>query len=222
MTSWDVCWDVTIPPDDPVQGGTERCVELPLALEVARVDQPGWVLDAGCGLNHGIAVLPTVRASVVHVTQAIHSEALRPRGDRISYVSADLRDLRIFRDGAFDRGVCVSTLEHIGMDNRTYGAAHEADPQAWHAAVCELKRVVAGPLLVTVPYWEPTTESPVPETGGRWQYFTRAHLCWFHVVGWEPQTRIYSRTSLGWISGYVPPHSTACNGRVWTVCAMRL
>jgi SAM-dependent methyltransferase len=71
-------------------------------------------------------------------------------------VVADVRELP-FDDGAFDRVLCVSTLEHVGRDNRLYGAAAEADPGGIAAALEELRRVLApdGRLVVTVPCGEP-------------------------------------------------------------------
>jgi ubiquinone/menaquinone biosynthesis C-methylase UbiE len=77
----------------------------------------------------------------------------------ISYVYGDLRNLP-FRDGIYDTIICISTLEHVGMDNSRYGAEPtvRSDPaSALHDAVAELKRVLAhgGALLVTVPYGQP-------------------------------------------------------------------
>lgn len=135
-----------------ITGDNERCIEVPLALEVLRLTEPGWVLDAGCALNGHLYVTAAPQSHVVHITQAIGSEKLRAEGrEPISYISADLRDLRIIADGAFDRAVCVSTLEHIGMDNRTYGGTLENDPDSAFEAFRELLRVTHGPILVTVP-----------------------------------------------------------------------
>jgi SAM-dependent methyltransferase len=57
----------------------------------------------------------------------------------------------------FDTVACLSTLEHIGMDNAVYGVeeSRAPDPDAeLERAVAELRRVLApgGLLLVTVPY----------------------------------------------------------------------
>jgi len=50
--------------------------------------------------------------------------------------------------------VCISTLEHVGMDNLRYGGALETDPASAVRAVGELLRVIVagGELLLTVPY----------------------------------------------------------------------
>jgi len=72
--------------------------------------------------------------------------------DRFAYSFGDLRAMP-FRDGAFSRVVCVSTLEHVAMDTTRFGApVREGDDAS--AAVAELLRVLApgGTLLATVPY----------------------------------------------------------------------
>jgi len=136
-------------------GFSERVVELPLALAVAQLDAPGNVLDAGAALNlPGLRQLlgpPTAR--LTHFTLSSDAEPLLPASDRVSYQFGDLRATD-FRDGAFDRIVCISTLEHVGMDNRIYGGPAEAQPETCRAAVEELLRILApdGRLLITVPY----------------------------------------------------------------------
>jgi SAM-dependent methyltransferase len=77
----------------------------------------------------------------------------------VSYVFADLRSLPI-RDGAYDRVLSISTLEHVGLDLDHFGAAAELaeDPQREAlAAAGELRRVVraGGEVLLTVPVGAP-------------------------------------------------------------------
>jgi SAM-dependent methyltransferase len=88
------------------------------------------------------------------VTLAPEFESFPDRG--VSYLYADLRALP-YRDDYFDTVVCISTLDHVGMDNSDYGveASPAEDPQQeTRKALAELERVVApeGALLVTVPY----------------------------------------------------------------------
>src|SRR3954452_702969 len=58
------------------------------------------------------------------VTLAPEAAAYWSRG--ISYVYGDLRDLP-YRDGYFDTVVCISAVEHVGMDNSVYG---DSSPRA--------------------------------------------------------------------------------------------
>jgi SAM-dependent methyltransferase len=114
------------------------------------------MLDAGSALNHDHVLdrlLPRVEALHI-VTLVPEKRAFTERG--VSYVYEDLRKLP-YRDGYFDAVACVSTLEHVGMDNRLYRSdlppAADPQPEA-DRALAELTRVltVGGRLFVTVPY----------------------------------------------------------------------
>ncbi len=146
----------SLPTERFAAGLDERVLEIPLALGTARLQEPGEVLDAGSALNLPLvrALVGRPRARVTHFTQSDAAEPHLP-GDEDRYVRAfgDLRRLE-FPDAAFDRVVCVSTLEHVGMDNDRYGAATEQAPDTASDAVAELVRVLApgGELLITVPY----------------------------------------------------------------------
>jgi O-antigen chain-terminating methyltransferase len=71
-------------------------------------------------------------------------------------VAADIRELP-FEDSSFDVVFCISTLEHIGRDNRAYGLGADTDPAGVPRALGELGRVLVagGRLLITVPCGEP-------------------------------------------------------------------
>jgi SAM-dependent methyltransferase len=71
-------------------------------------------------------------------------------------VRADARNLP-FPDGAFDVAFCISTLEHVGFDNRRYGYEEKPDEGGMESALTELRRVLTrdGRLLVSVPCGEP-------------------------------------------------------------------
>jgi SAM-dependent methyltransferase len=140
-------------PDGYGIGLDERCVEYPWLF----AHQPGGlVLDAGSTLNQRFILdrlLPRIAA--LHVATLAYEGIAYPERD-VSYVFADLRDLP-FRDGVFDTVVCISTLEHVGMDNTSYaaGATASGDPVRDRLkAAGELRRVTkpGGRLLITVPY----------------------------------------------------------------------
>jgi SAM-dependent methyltransferase len=70
-------------------------------------------------------------------------------------VVADVRELP-FGDGIFELAFCISTLEHVGLDNAVYGIEGERDAAGPQRALRELHRVLArnGRVLVTVPCGE--------------------------------------------------------------------
>jgi SAM-dependent methyltransferase len=173
IRSGTVHWDAPLGKKlGKLAGMDERVVELPLAWEVLAPDTPGRALDAGCALNLGYLKdeLRGSAVSVTHFTQSGDQETPWFDGGRSSYVFGDLRSLP-FKRGHFDRVLCISTLEHVGMDNTRYGAEAENDPASYAAAVNELFRVTApgGTLLVTFPYG-------VERAHGWFQVFGRKHL----------------------------------------------
>src|ERR671939_693578 len=130
-------------------GTDERLIEIPWAL--ARVRPGDRVLDVGTA-NAEPAYLAALLARASEIVGVDLVEADVPG---IRTVVADVRDLP-FEDGVFDLALCVSTLEHVGRDNRVYGADEERDPHGADAALEELRRVLApdGRLVVTVPTGE--------------------------------------------------------------------
>ena len=137
-------------------GLDERVVEYPWLVSRGL---RGRTLDAGSVLNHR-GILTRVRPLLdeLHIVTLVPERRSYPKLG-VSYAYADLRDLP-YPDGRFDTVVCVSTLEHVGMDNSGYGSgtARSEDPRREvESAVRELRRVVApgGRLLVTVPFGDP-------------------------------------------------------------------
>ena len=132
-------------------GTDERLIEIPWS--VARVRAGEWVLDVGTAHAepaYAAALLNRAAAEVIGV------DLVDAKVPGIPMVVADVRDLP-FGDEAFDLALCLSTLEHVGRDNRVYGAGAEADPEGIAAALEELRRVLKtdGRLVVTVPCGEP-------------------------------------------------------------------
>jgi SAM-dependent methyltransferase len=134
-------------------GFDERVVEYPWLFSRGL---SGRVLDAGSVLNHQHLVerlLPAVEELTI-VTLAPEPASHTSLG--VSYLYGDLRSLPL-RDGWFDEVVCLSTLEHVGMDNALYGATSQRseDPRAEAAqALRELLRVVrpGGRVHLSVPF----------------------------------------------------------------------
>lgn len=138
----------------------ERCVEYPWCLANLPTDAKR-VLDAGSVFNTELVLASwPFRQKVLHIlTLAPENTAFWRRG--ISYIYGDLREIPI-RDGYYDAVVCLSTLEHIGMDNTPYthggrsarGNEPEFRRNDFIIAMRELVRVLrpGGVLLCSVPY----------------------------------------------------------------------
>ena len=140
-------------------GIDERVVEYPWALHRLRdrwiPDTP--ILDAGSVLNHPriLAHCRRERFRPISIV-TLHYEGHAEVSDDIRYEFADLRQLP-YRDGWFSSVVCLSTLEHVGMDNRMYGDASGASSSPAREtlrALEELRRVtrMGGVLLLSVPF----------------------------------------------------------------------
>lgn len=169
-------------------------VEIPWLL----AQRPsGRVLDAGSSLNHAefLDRLEPLLDELHIVTLAYEGVAYPGRG--VSYAFSDLRALP-YRDGYFETVISISTLEHVGMDNRAYaeGAATAADPaRETDAAVRELARVLRsrGRLLVTVPYGQ-------REDHGRFRQFDRADVERLLEAAQprDAETAVYRYSQGGW------------------------
>ena len=151
-------------------------------------------MDAGSALNHAHILdraLPCIDELHV-VTLEPEDRAFTER--RVSYVYSDLRDLP-YKDGYFDTVVCLSTLEHVGMENVRYGVADPPsdDPVREMArAITELARVSAGALLLSVPYGR-------REDHGWFRQFDRADLGeLLNAVGGLPSVTVFRYSLDGW------------------------
>jgi hypothetical protein len=139
----------------------ERVVEYPWAL--ARLGPgPGSLLDAGAALNHGFLMRQPALAQrrvVVYTLGPSRYERVFVRPN-VSYIYGDLRET-ILRDHCFDDVACISTIEHIGMDNTQFytgdGRFRERRERDYLAVIRELRRVLrpGGRLLLTVPFGRP-------------------------------------------------------------------
>lgn len=136
-------------------GMDERIVEYPWVL--SRLGNgPSRLLDAGSTLNFAwVASAAPLRRKSVVVCDLAAEPTLADAG--YSYVSGDLRSTA-FDSASFDAIVCISTLEHVGMDNTEFYTVdarfRESEVVAYRDAVSEFRRLLApgGRLFVTVPY----------------------------------------------------------------------
>lgn len=134
-----------------------RVIEIPWCAARLRAPSVRRILDAGSSLNYQVVVSspPLVGKELMITTLAPERRCYWSLG--VSYLFGDLRNL-ILRSDSMDAVCCISTIEHIGMDNERY--AHEAESarrgssREFLDAVAELKRVIRphGVLLITFPF----------------------------------------------------------------------
>jgi hypothetical protein len=127
--------------------GDERPIEIPWCLSRYRPDER--LLDVGYAFAEPAYLAALTRLGADELVGVDLAQAEVPG---LRSVIADGRALP-FRDGEFDVAICISTLEHIGRDNRVYGGEATYDPNGPAAALSELRRV-AGRLLLSVPTGE--------------------------------------------------------------------
>ncbi|PWT93231.1 MAG: methylase [Blastocatellia bacterium] len=134
-----------------------RLIEIPWVLARFRKLNSERFLDAGSAMNYDFVLTSPALENkrVTIITLAPEGSAFWQLG--VSYVFGDLRDLD-FRDNRFDAVACISTIEHIGMDNTMYAddvaLARRSNPNEFVQAVEELRRVLkpTGSLYITFPY----------------------------------------------------------------------
>ena len=136
-------------------GFDERCIEYPWLL--ARLQpRPERILDAGSALNHAFILEHALfrEKKLTILTLAPEQTCFWQKG--ISYIYDDLCAIPT-QKAYYDTIVCISTLEHIGCDNRLYTndqAHREHRPERLVLAMQELCRVLksGGSLFLTVPF----------------------------------------------------------------------
>jgi SAM-dependent methyltransferase len=133
----------------------ERVVEYPW-LSSRSEDWGVRVVDAGSTLNYpDLLAHPRLRDRAVVVYNL--QQGWRATDHRVAYVTGDLRRIAI-RDDSVDLVVCISTLEHIGLDaTQLYTRDprfREDRPEDFRVALREFRRILGpgGRLMVTVPF----------------------------------------------------------------------
>lgn len=135
----------------------ERVVEYPWLFS-RLASEPGLMLDAGACLNHPYLLeRPELsRKNLLVYTLSADREPL-VRRPGLSYVFGDLRRT-LLRSDLFDLIACISTIEHVGMDNTRFYASNPdslgVGYEAQREVMAELHRVLApgGRLFLTLPY----------------------------------------------------------------------
>jgi SAM-dependent methyltransferase len=169
----------------------ERAIEIPWTL--ARYRGERRVLDVGYAFAEPAYLAALTQAAPGEVVGVDLAERAVPR---VRSVRADVRELP-FEDGAFEVALCISTLEHVGLDNTRYGVDGERDDEGRGRALGELGRVLGrgGRLLVTVPTGERE------DHGAFVQLEPDAWLSSFAEAGLEcVEHETYERTEDGWRS----------------------
>lgn len=174
-------------------GFDERCVEYPWVFaQITKSDRR--ILDAGSTFN-----FPEIISQPILAGRQLHILTLAPEEhcfwkQGVSYVFADLRELP-YRDAFFDLVVCISTLEHVGMDNSLYGAATSpclSSDSHWQALE-ELYRVVKpnGKILISVPFGR-------AENHGFFQQFDSGFIQRLNGQYPEVETSFFRYSPSGW------------------------
>jgi SAM-dependent methyltransferase len=146
--------DAALPPGYGF-GLDERCVEYPWFLSRASVMAKRYC-DAGSAMNYDYILRHPLwkNKKLTIVTLVPERNCFFQHG--ISYVFEDLR-LLPFADSWFDEIVCLSTLEHVGMDVSVFSkhpVPTEHNICDFEVALVEISRVLrrSGRLLFTVPF----------------------------------------------------------------------
>ena len=150
----------------------ERAVEIPWVI-VRLNARPTLLLDAGSALNFEFILKLDLLSNKTIVIYTLAPEHTLPHPN-VSYIYGDLRNT-ILRDHLFDEIVCISTLEHIGMDNTLVYTQDQRYKEArfwdYQDVLREFQRLLVpgGRLFLTVPYGK-------YQSCGWMQQFDRARL----------------------------------------------
>ncbi len=132
----------------------ERVIEYPWVLSRIPIAPNGNFLDVGSTLNYKVILnLEAFRNKKITILNLSPEEN---RFNNVSYMVGDIRNLP-FDNNSFDFITCISTLEHVGLDNTRYTSRSEnleSRPRDFERAVSELKRAArpSAKVFITVPF----------------------------------------------------------------------
>ncbi len=134
-------------------GLDERIIEYPWVIVRLQGGGNIKVLDAGGSMNYDFVMALPCLSQMVFSCLTLMPEN-KTYNSKFLEVIGDLRHSE-FPNEYFDLVVCLSTLEHIGMDTTMYGQTVVAtNIQDYKKALLEIRRVVRprGAILITIPY----------------------------------------------------------------------
>jgi glycosyltransferase involved in cell wall biosynthesis/SAM-dependent methyltransferase len=195
---------------------TERVVEIPWIL--SRVGGAERLLEIGYAYASGHYLSWLLRLPVPHVHGVDRSTAVVPGLVR---TQADVRGLP-YREGAFDTILCISTIEHIGLDNSRYGIEEARGVGGDTATLHELERVLApgGRILISVPFGMPEDHSWFRQYDrARWDALLadtsleEAEREIYHLLdrGWQPATDLDTVEHLRYGQGAPAARAVLCS-----------
>lgn len=125
---------------------SERIIENPIVIRHLP-DEKSKILDVGSRYSQ----VPLEMASLGHEVWALDIEEYIFKHKKLQFVKGDIRKTK-FKNNFFDVVTIISTLEHVGMGETSYGDAGEDDGDV--TAMAEIWRVLkpGGIVLITVPF----------------------------------------------------------------------
>ncbi|TSC88498.1 MAG: Methyltransferase type 11 [Microgenomates group bacterium Gr01-1014_5] len=125
---------------------SERIIENPIIIQNLPREK-SKILDVGSRYSQ----VPLEMASLGHEVWALDIEEYLFKHKNLKFVKGDIRKTK-FERGFFDAVTIISTLEHVGMGETSYGDVEERDGDI--TAMAEIRRVLkpGGIVLITVPF----------------------------------------------------------------------
>lgn len=125
---------------------SERIIENPIIIQHLPL-KPSKILDVGSRYSQ----VPLEMASLGHEVWTLDIEEYIFKHKKLKFVKGDIRKTK-FKSRFFDAVTVISTLEHVGMGETSYGDAEERDGDI--TAMAEIWRILkpGGVVLVTVPF----------------------------------------------------------------------